>query len=173
MEKNSFTIIELLVVIAIIAIIAVIVFPNYKSGQSQLALERAANKLAQDIRSMQQKAMSAEKDDRCSPHNHKGGWGVFFDKNEIKQYIIFSDCNDNNNYDLGNDKTVDVEFENGVKIDSLPANFMSVIFTPPDPTITINPSSLSKGEVRITLENNNSKIKIITINKAGLINVSD
>jgi len=56
---TGLTLIELLVVITIMTIIAAVVFANYRPANQQLALQRSASKLAQDIRRAQEMAMSS------------------------------------------------------------------------------------------------------------------
>ena len=61
-----------------------------------------------------------------------------------------------------------MSLEKKVKISNLsPASPLTISFTPPDPTVNINPSD---SLVTITLTNN-GQTKIIKVNKAGLIYV--
>lgn len=179
MKPNSFTIIELLVVIAIIAIIAVIVFPNYKSGQREFALERAAHKLVQDIRRVQQMAMSAVECEKCTGDDEgkvPAGYGIVLKKQEAENrfYVLYAD-DGNQVYDPGTDQTIEtIYFEEGVEIKNVNPADLSINFKPPDPEVTIK--GLGTGQnytsIIVTLSDE-PKTKTITVNEAGLITVSD
>lgn len=58
MKNKGFTLVELLVVISVIGLILTVTIANYPAIRQQLALSRAAHKLAQDIRMAQEMAMS-------------------------------------------------------------------------------------------------------------------
>ncbi|MDO8669067.1 MAG: type II secretion system protein, partial [Candidatus Buchananbacteria bacterium] len=58
--KKGFTLIELLVVVAVITALTAVVLPSFRSGDNQLALQRSASKLAQDLRRVQGMAVSAQ-----------------------------------------------------------------------------------------------------------------
>lgn len=185
--SKSFTIIELLVVIAIIAIIAVIVFPNYKSGQREFALERSAHQLAQDIRRLQQMAMSAEEYPPGSGSVPEKGYGIFFDKNDAnlknKKYILYADQGGNEFYNPGVDDEIEIiSLETGViikeiLIESISRSKGHINFSPPDPEVKIkfDRDTDDKAGIEITLglENDEAKTKTIRVNKAGLISISN
>ena len=161
--QKAFTLIELLVVTGIIILLSALVLPNYRTGESQLALQRSANKLAQDIRRAQEMAMSAKEFEGVVP---PGGYGINFQTN-LTSYILFADLNNNKVFDSG-EAIETLSLERGVKISNLsPASPLTISFTPPDPTVNIN---LSNSLAIITLSNN-GQTKIIKVNKAGLIYV--
>lgn len=68
MQKNGFSLVELLIVISIIGVILSIGLLNYPAMRQQLALNRAAHQLVQEIRRAQGMAMSATelKEGDCS-----------------------------------------------------------------------------------------------------------
>jgi len=137
--------------------------PNYRTGESQLALQRSANKLAQDIRRAQEMAMSAKEFEGVVP---PGGYGINFQTN-LTSYILFADLNNNKVFDSG-EAIETLSLERGVKISNLsPASPLTISFTPPDPTVNINPSN----SLAIITLSNNGQTKIIKVNKAGLIYV--
>ncbi len=174
--KKGFSLVELLVVISIIAILAALLLVNYKSGQKQLALNRAASKLAQDIRRAQEMAMAAEEVGENVP---KGGYGIYFRKQPSPQrsYIFFADKDINNKCDFGNESINEIEFEGGgIKIKDLGGNHLNVIFRPPDPVTLFtdadgNILDYSGISIEISLIEDETKSKIIRVNKAGLIDV--
>jgi len=161
--QKAFTLIELLVVTGIIILLSALVLPNYRTGESQLALQRSANKLAQDIRRAQGMAMSAKEFEGVVP---PGGYGINFQTN-LTSYILFADLNNNKIFDSG-EAIETLSLERGVKISNLsPASPLTISFTPPDPTVNINPSN----SLAIITLSNNGQTKIIKVNKAGLIYV--
>jgi len=161
--QKAFTLIELLVVTGIIILLSALVLPNYRTGESQLALQRSANKLAQDIRRAQEMAMSAKEFEGVVP---PGGYGINFQTN-LTSYILFADLNNNKIFDSG-EAIETLSLERGVKISNLsPASPLTISFTPPDPTVNINPSN----SLAIITLSNNGQTKIIKVNKAGLIYV--
>ncbi|PIZ89620.1 MAG: hypothetical protein COX89_00560 [Candidatus Nealsonbacteria bacterium CG_4_10_14_0_2_um_filter_37_10] len=150
-------------VTGIIILLSALVLPNYRTGESQLALQRSANKLAQDIRRAQEMAMSAKEFEGVVP---PGGYGINFQTN-LTSYILFADLNNNKVFDSG-EAIETLSLERGVKISNLsPASPLTISFTPPDPTVNINPSN----SLAIITLSNNGQTKIIKVNKAGLIYV--
>ncbi|PIV45837.1 MAG: hypothetical protein CO144_01940 [Candidatus Nealsonbacteria bacterium CG_4_9_14_3_um_filter_35_11] len=193
MEKG-FSLIELLVVVAVIVILSTLVFSDYSKGGKKMALERAAQRLSQDIRKTQEMAMSAyQPSDICNgtPGNLKG-FGIHFDESSgnEKKYIIFAECNDTEpNYDYDGDGPDDVkegwsvDIEKGIKISDIEKDdlsngstyptTLSVVSIPPDPTIYIASSS-SGYEAIITLcieDSCATNYKKIKVNNAGRIKV--
>jgi len=162
--QRAFTLIELMVVASIIIILSAVALLNYRSGESQFALQRSANKLAQDIRRAQEMAMSAKEFGGTVP---EGGYGINFQTTATSSYILFADLNDNGVFDSG--ETIEKpSLEEGVRISNLsPSSPLNVTFSPPDPTTNIN---LSDTLAIITITND-IQTKIIRVNKAGLIYV--
>lgn len=172
--NKGFTIPEVLVVMAIIAILSFITIPYYGVAKQQLAVQRSASKLAQDIRLILEKAMSVQEESACaSEPNYDYGYGIDFDLNNRREYKLFADCNGNASYDPGQDEFIEqspIGFEDGIEIESISRNNLSIIFKPPDPTV-----SISNGDdtaiIVIRSIRYPSKRKTITINKIGLIDI--
>lgn len=178
-KEKSFTIVELLVSIFVIIILLLMALANYRSGQEALTLERAAYKLAQDIRRAQEMAMAAEEFGGQVP---KGGYGVYLKKvpPPQKSYLLFADLDDSpghkSKYDAGSDGLVEtIYFESGVKIKEFIGNHLNIVFIPPDPIVSFKDNNLidlgSTITITICLEKNETKTKTITVNKAGLIDI--
>lgn len=168
---KAFTLVESLVTMFIIIVLSLIVIPNYNSIKQQLALQHSTFKLAQDIRTAQEMAMSAKEFPACTNPNYKYGYGVYFQMANPQEYILFADCNGNGSYNSGGDRMVggeSVKFEQGIEINALSTNLLSVVFTPPDPTVKISGGS-SLGE--IILINNRGQTETVKVNEAGLINI--
>ncbi len=174
---KAFTLIESLVVTAIILILSLIVFSNYSSSNRQLLLQRAADKLSQDIKKIQEMAMAATEVNGEIP---QGGYGLYFRKVPAPQtsYVLFADKNSNQKYDSGSGAGETIEeivLENGVKISGLIGNHLNVIFLPPEPKVYFtdadgNQLDISEATIEISLLDG-SKTKNIIVNKAGLIKI--
>lgn len=194
-EKTSkgFTIVEILTVLVIISILSAIILANYSTGQKELALTRAANKLAQDLARAKEMAMSI-KDHKVGedmPTPSHGGYGIFFDLDEPFHYILFADCNKNKIYDSNqkdkdrcydayNPETgssffypelvEDIPLEKNVKISSLSPlsseNSLVITFRPPNPDVNFNPDDVSIATITLSIDGKQKKVNIY---KSGLI----
>ncbi|MBU2539797.1 type II secretion system GspH family protein [Patescibacteria group bacterium] len=99
MQKNGFSLVELLVVISIIGVILTIGFLNFPAMRRQIALERAAHQLVQEIRRAQGMAMSAielkEEDCPSSPLQFAKGYGIYINLDPSvgsdKNYGLYAD----------------------------------------------------------------------------------
>ncbi len=197
-SEKSFTIIELLIVIFIIGILTAISFPYYRSARQQLALQRAASRLTQDLRRVQEMAMSVKRVDssRCfvasgEPKwpDYEYGFGIYLTSGaQQKQYSLYADCNGDRRF-LGQDDYKDFEIDIvdliniesiyiGVEPPGTEYKYLNIIFIPPDPHVFLvigdQPSGgfeVDQVSVVISAKGPPSKTKTITINKAGLITI--
>ena len=172
-KNRGFTIIEFLIVISIIGIFSIITIPNYRSAQQQLALQRSASKLTQDIRRTQEMAMSTEE---LSTGDLPPGYGIYLKQGD-SDYLLYADINPaagNEKYDFGNDKIVEtIDMEKGIEIKSISPASMSINFKPPDPKVNISGTEadgLAEAEITLGVKNTSFEKKI-KVNKAGLIYV--
>ena len=99
-SSAGFTLAELLVVMAIIVVISGLSLANWRGGEKQYALLRAASKLSQDLRRAEEMALSSKEFQGQIP---EGGYGVYFKEQEKDHYILFADFNGNHHYDSGSD----------------------------------------------------------------------
>jgi len=178
MKKNGFTIMELLVVISIIAILSGIVLIDYRSSQQALALQRATNKLAQDIRRVQEMAMSAREFQGTVPD----GYGAFLDIGwNTKKYRLYADTNGDNEFFNPPDDIVEtIDLENGIIIKEICLSSVctyfsvSINFKPPDPAVNIKFDTGPSGPeaiITLALETDLSKTKTISVNAVGRIEI--
>ena len=168
MEKG-FTLIELLVVIAIIAVLTSIILVRYDTAGKNFALERSANYLAQEIRRVEQMAISGQTiGDPGEEFYPEGGYGIHFQ--ESKEIIIFADLNNNNTYNTPGEEFIkNVFLETDVEIIQLsPKSPLVITFKAPNPNIFI---PLSAEEAEITLGIEGVGTKSLKVNKAGLIEI--
>lgn len=192
-KSGGFTVMEMMVVLVIIVIITTIVGINYGAAQKQLALQRAAFKLAQDLRTAQEMAMSATFV-ACNEGDFHYAYGVSFSKDNScspspsvpcsERYVLFTDCNGNNTYQSapGQPGLPDVDFpiqsidfSSYVKVLSLTgfrnANSGDVIFISPYPTTQRDGEDFVSVSIVLSLKDDPTKTKTIVVNKAGLIYV--
>lgn len=205
-KKNGFSIIELLAVVFIIGVLSSIVVFNYQQARSQLALNRAAHQLVQDIRFAQELAMSSkelkEAEGTCYLPMHFAsigdpvplvptskipkGYGIYININggsgSDVSYIMYADTSGGSNPDDWNFytsadcvvRTIWIQ-ETGVVIKSINTSNkkVSINFTPPNPNINIKWLADNQDAIEITLglKNDSSKTKIVSVNRAGLIEI--
>jgi prepilin-type N-terminal cleavage/methylation domain-containing protein len=164
--RKGFTLIELLVVTSIIVFLTALILPNYRQGDKKLALERSVHKLAQDVRRVQDMALSSKEFQGQVP----AGYGIYLNKNQPTQYVLFADLDGDSQYGL-NEGLETLELEDRVEIDSLsPGSPLTVVFIPPDPDIVFWPDG-SLATVTLRTTGAISSSKSVEINKAGLIAV--
>ena len=96
--SKAFTLIELLVVVSIIVLMTALTLPNYRSGDNQLAIQRSAHKVSQDLRRAQEFGISVKEFNGSVP----GGYGIYFDLDEPDRYIMFADLNGDQTYSGSN-----------------------------------------------------------------------
>jgi prepilin-type N-terminal cleavage/methylation domain-containing protein len=167
-KTKAFTLVELAVVTAIISILAIVVIPNLNSSRKKLALERSATKLAQDIRWAQQMAMSSEESQKPGCEG-KYSHGIYFKGSNPDKYIIYIDCNNNDQYDSSNDdKLEDIFLEDGITF-TINNPQMDILFVPPSPVVTMVPVQPNNEAIINLSEGVN--IKKVYVNKVGLITV--
>lgn len=163
--NRGFTIVELMVVAALMVLLGGLVLPNWRAGQSQLALQRAVHKVAQDVRRVQEFALAA----RQLPGGQVPyAYGIYFLQSEPNHYIIFADLDSNDSYNAGTDVVIeDIRIESPVSIVSLSASPLTIAFRPPRPTVAILPSS--PAFIRLAAGPNTYET---CVNSLGLIEVA-
>jgi prepilin-type N-terminal cleavage/methylation domain-containing protein len=166
----GFTIPELLVSVFIITLMTAITLPNWHAGETTLALDRAAHKLSQDIRKATELAQRAQFF-QCATGNISG-YGVYISTGTPSSYILYVECNGNQEYNSGVDaKFQEVTLESKMQITSATPDPFSVFFVPPVPTITIQPGDLTEAQVTLSVVGDPSRLKTITITTKGIIDI--
>lgn len=165
-RSKGFTLIEAMVVSGIIIFLAVFIVPDFLAGQKQFGLRRSAAKLAQDLRRVQELAMSAVSFS-CPTGKKMKGYGINF-KNNDNFYALLAKCVDGVDVLLEKEK---IFLENEVRIkelkkDGSPASSLDVFFYPPDPQTDL----AGANQAQIVLTSAGSDI-IVEVNEAGLIYV--
>jgi prepilin-type N-terminal cleavage/methylation domain-containing protein len=160
--KKGFTLAELLVVIFIITILSLTVTASYRQGQKIYSLQRSAQKLAADIRKIEEMAIST-KSSACG----KPDYGIYIGSVPTTSYILFADCNFNKDFDQEDLLIEKNNLEPTVEIRAISSMPLNLTFTPPDPTVNI-PQDRNRAIIQISNETGDKKI---IINKAGLIEI--
>ncbi len=170
-KENGFTLIEILVVISIMIFMTALVLPNWRRGNQGLALERALHQVAQDITRAEESALRAQFF-QCQTGSIKG-YGVYWDRNAMPDsYLVFADCNGNEKYDISDTTVETIEMENGISISSLsPDPSFSIVFTPPEPRVTIDPGDPSQVQIILTLDSEPGTTRTITVTSKGIIDI--
>ncbi len=162
----GFTIIELLVVIAIITIISGVMIVNFRKGEESNKVRRNVQQVVQGIRKTQNMAISStEIYNPSSGYKEVPSGGYVFyvrqgsvDDQNNDYYIIFADFNGNKNNDAG-EQIERINFEQGIFIYGIrykPSNgspsSTNIIFTPPDPSVDLQPAIPPADQVIIALQ---------------------
>lgn len=179
-SNAAFTLLEMMVVIGIVVLISALSFASYKEGQNQYALQLSAQKLAADLRRAQNMALSTVVTNGGQISG--GGYGIYFDKSQEKKlaYILFAD-NDPTSpqvYSSSDTPIEKIELKKGVEISTISldgnnADSSYIIFTPPDPKITIGTGNSTELRIKVSLTKDLSRSKTVTINKFGKIDIID
>ncbi|MDP2909937.1 MAG: prepilin-type N-terminal cleavage/methylation domain-containing protein [bacterium] len=166
-KERGFSFVELIVTMSVIVILTIASFPFYKSLKGDLALERSAAKLVQDIRRAQEMALSGRDFGNNFP---EGGYGICFNSSSPSFYVIFADVNGNKIRD-GGEEVETVNFESNIKINSVSGGTLDIIFVPPNPDVFLTDLGVDLGSlVEITISSSDgSRSKTIRVNKAGLV----
>lgn len=169
--NSGLSLIELLVTISMIAIISSVVFSSRGSIEQELSLQRAAYKMNQDLREVQEMSMGSGQGN-CGIRNICG-YGIYF---ENTSYSFFTDCAvdcDASNhikdtsapfYDVD---ILQISLEKDVQITNTTPNNLSIVFSPPDPIIYINGVEWNR-EATITFTSD-AGTRDVSINSAGRV----
>ena len=176
--------IEMVVTMAIILILTMVVFVNYRKGGQQLALNRAAHKLTQDIRRAQELAMSSTPFGTGPSPRVPSGYGIFFDTSQPESYSLFADLNGDLYFNEEDGERVGdpIAFEERVEISNLQdaaeisRDTIAIVFQPPDPQIFFarGPGDeIFEDSVSVNIENADPSLgtRTISVNKAGLVDL--
>ncbi len=137
------TIFEMLVAVSIFLMITTLVVSNFARGRNADMLRAETNALRQNIRNVQNMAMTGSGQPDGTPMPI-GGYGIYI--SDASTYTLFADNNSNQLRDAGEDfKTV--ALQGNVTIS--PVN-LSIAFIPPKPTVCVN-ADCNIAETTLTL----------------------
>ena len=175
--SKGFTLIELLVTIAIIGILSSALFLGRRVGEEKLALQRAAYKLAQDLREVQGMTMGAGEVSCAATTAYS--FGAHFELGSPTSYYLFADCDGDQSYNSGSDELLReaVQLEKGIELTRLEVqgsstSSLDIVFVPPDPINYINSEDWgAEGIITLCLESDSSQQRTVKMNTAGRIEV--
>jgi len=187
-QEHGATLTELIVVLFVIILFSVVAVSNFPKMARHFALSGAAYDLAQNVRKVQDLALSGlQTDDTIGAK----GYGIYinlaFDDEKYYLYVDKGDYFDKYYDGYGSDcapggygqsdcvlESIDINKENqGLfikRFENLMASSVSINFSPPNPETTITPSALETGIV-LGLRSEPSYEITVWINNGGLIKV--
>jgi Tfp pilus assembly protein FimT len=175
---KGFTLVELAVIVSITAFMTVLVFSNYGRNNEIFALERASQKLTQDLRRAQEMAMSGS---NGSVGDTKG-FGLYFSLAADTTYLFYEDKNVNMFWEgEGTDHLIEtITIEEGVKICELKDNsvnaaegLLSISFAPPDPLTYVGGAvSGHVGAIVLCTKTDTTIKKYIKVNNVGMVEIT-
>lgn len=181
-EQSGLTLAELLVVAAIIMVLSAVTIPNWNRGGERLKVIRSAHQLSQDFRRAQELTLSSAECSKCNCSSVRS-YGLNF-SNSGRSYVLFGDCDDSGEYDGEWEKKEEIKLEKGVKIQQIfevtgagksEVTSLNVVFSPPNPTVTIETSSIDPAEQAIVeiVSDNNKYCREVKTNKVGLVEINE
>lgn len=166
----GFTIPELLISVFIIVLMTAIVVPSWRTGETTITLDRAAHKLAQDIRKATELAQRAQFF-QCVTGSISG-YGVYVSTVVPTSYTVYAECNGNQEYNVEVDAVFQtVTLEGNIQVTSATPSSFSILFVPPVPTITIQPGSLDQAQITLSVAGDPTRFKVITLTTKGIITI--
>lgn len=174
--NKGFTLLELLVVLAIFIIITSIILANYPLFRDGVALKKTAQQIAITIHEAEVYAMSVKSFSGQFP-----SYGAHFESGN-NSFVLFSDVNDNDIYDVGSEEVKIYQIQTNDKIYDLCGNQNSaapdvcglasvdIIFIRPNPLVILNGSgNPGLSDIEIYLRSPREKIKKIIVFASGQI----
>lgn len=156
----GFTLIELIVVIAIIGLLFTLGLASYNNFNRKQLLTQSANTIKNDLRFIQSKAMSGEKDAVCGTSSLESWLLIVTSVSPQSSYMLQGRCT--NGVSFGYKQ---IWLPQGIKIDYPPVTTGFIRFKPlalgADGTDPVNP--------HITISDDSNNTKTISVNPSGQI----
>jgi len=171
--KRGFTILEFIVIMGIISTLSVVLLGIQQKEEKKMKLGKTAFTFLQDVREVQEMAMSAETAD-CGENPASYSFGVYLNKTLMpSSYLLFVDCDGDRQKSAEDTVIREVQIKKGVNIFSISPSPLSVVFSPPDPLTFINGSEeATEAQIIFSLAGDSTNRRILKINTAGRIEMS-
>jgi len=177
MLNRGFTLIELMVSIAIIVIVSSAVMVGRNGAEQTTTLRTTAFLLGQNLRELQEKALSGE-NNACGG-KAVCGFGIHFSKTagNNTSYTQFVDCSNNcagGGHSFGGDdiNLSVVPLDKSKICDISSGNSLNVIFSSPDPIVYFGNTSWGEEQIiTLCLVDNIAITRKINLNNAGKIEI--
>lgn len=160
-NKKGFTILELLVAISIIGVVMGVSFFSQKSDATQSIADQDASVIKNNILKMYDNTIFGLV---YKGYGHDNGFGVYFNMNTPKKYILFCDQDEDLAYD-SNEKIEDSILNNGTikSINNSTTGDMTILFKYKDGRTYLNGTLATASNIEIKTINK-TKEKTIIIN---------
>lgn len=174
--QSGFTLVELVVIIGIIGFMSAAVLSSQNKGADQRRLILETRKLAQNIRKVQNSALSSTIHN-CGGSNKVVSFGIILDEDTADRYLLSADCNEDKIYDAGSDPLVATVILTDTRLSNVSpkngGNALEVYFVPPLPVTAVNTNVTDSASGTITLcgIRDTSLCRNIYINARGAVSI--
>ena len=175
MNNKGFTLVEVLVVISIMVIVTGAVVINSGRSKDNVNLYSAKNSIGMNINKAKEIALSGV---GATIGITNYGVGVWFPDSAGKYYYIYRNnelLSQDKGYDSGDLILEKVILPQGVRYSTVSEK--GVLFTPPKPSVSICTGATTCNSSILTIEvyaeADATKKEIITVNKAGLVEIDE
>ncbi len=162
--------VELIVIIGIISFMSATVLSSQNKGSDQRRLILEARKLAQDIRKVQNLALSSTIQN-CGGSNKVVPFGIMLNTSSPDRYSLVADCDESKSYNVG-----DVILETKILADTKailvsPGSPLVIFFVPPLPETYVNGSNSATAKIDLQGVRNESLSRSIYVNSSGAVSI--
>ncbi len=169
--------VELLITLAIFSIISSLVLARYPEFQAGISLKRTAQEMALSVREAGVYATGVRE-----WGDEYGGYGIHFDSSSERSYVLFSDIDNDNFYDGGNELVKEFAIQTKDRINDICGydadgdstcglNYLDIIFRRPMPLIIIKGDGADFSYAEIEIRSPRGKERDLRIEVSGQISV--
>lgn len=171
LEERGFTLIEIVIIVGIIGILSSIIITGGNKGLDQRKIILESRRLSEDIRKVQNLALSSTSHDCGALGNKVAYFGIILDTDENDRYSLVVDCNENKIYDSGDILLSTMRLLSTRITILVPTSPLSIFFIPPLPQTSVNTDISTTAEIRICGINETTICRHLYINPRGSVTV--